>query len=249
MPGSGFDPLEVKAKSGQKSELERFREAAHESPPHDELIGLVGVDTGLRCSAIGHLVEGWLDKTGKYLSIDVPQIQRCRLGVANGGKGGSTTERTVPCHECRERNMDKDWIRSKHKLPDGGDCWRPKSPAGYKGREIPILEDDTQRVVENYFRVHDVVAARSSVRNAVIRVAKRADLHETWTEVKDDGKEVTHHWPTTHDLRDTFGNQLAHKGFSAQQIKAAMGHSSIEQADDYVQLSGAATVSAFDENW
>jgi integrase len=80
-------------------------------------------------------------------------------------------------------------------------------------------------------------------------VGKRAGLHETWTETKDDGKEITHHWPTSHDLRDTFGTRLALKDFNAHEIKSVMGHSSIEQAVDYIELSGVATTKAMEEKW
>lgn len=249
MPGSGYSPLQIEAEPSEKPELEKFREAAHASPPHDELIALVGVDTGLRASAIGHFVEDWNDLTGDGLSIDVPQVQRCRLGTEKSGKGGDTTTKSRPCHDCRNRDMDKDWVRASHKLPDNGNCWRPKTEAGYKGREISVLEDDTARVITNYFKVHDRVCTRSGVREAVIRVAKRAGIHETSTEVRDNGEEVTHHWPTTHDLRDTFGTRLALKDFNAHEIKSIMGHESIEQADDYIELSGAATTKAMRDKW
>lgn len=249
MPGSGYSPLQIEPEMGEKSEIERFQEAARDSPPLDELVGLVGVDTGLRAGAIAHLNNDWLDLTGEYLSIDVPQVQRCRLGSESHGKGGDTTEKTRPCYDCRGRNMDKDWIRASHKLPDNGNCWRPKSEAGYKGREITVKDDHTARVVQNYFKVHDRVCTRSSVRSAVIRVAKRAGLHDTWTEVKDDGEEVTHHWPTTHDLRDTFGTRLALKDFGVHEIKSVMGHATIEQAVDYIELSGRATTKAMEEKW
>lgn len=249
MPGSGYSPLTIKVGPDETPEIDLFRSAARESRPLEELIALVGIDTGLRCTGIAHMTEDWLDRSGADLSIDVPQTQRCRLGTENSGKGGDTTQRSVPCYNCKHRNMDKEWVRAKHRLPDGGDCWRAKSEAGYKGREIPILEDDTERVVENYFKVHDLVAGRRSVRNAVIRVAKRAGIHETSTEEMDNGDEITHHWPTTHDLRDTFGTRLALKGFGPHEIKSLMGHSSIEQATDYIELSGAATVQSMKEKW
>lgn len=244
MPGSSYHPLEIESEDGF-SELELFRKAAHDSPPRDELIALVGVDTGLRAAAIAHLTENWLDKTGENLVIDVPQYSRCRLGVDNDGVGGDTTKRDAPCSDCERRTVDQDWLLGTHRLPDGGDCWRPKSEAGYKGREIPVLEPDTERIIETYFRVHDKVIGQDAVRSAVTRVADRAGIHETET----DANGITHHWPTTHDLRNTFGTRLAVKGFSAREIKSIMGHSSIEQADDYIELSGVKTRNAFKENW
>jgi hypothetical protein len=191
------------------------------------------------------MIDGWLDRSGDELTLDVPQYERCELGSGEEGKGGDTTQTSVPCHYCRQRNTEKDWLPAQHKLPDNGDCWRPKSKAGYKGRKIPIKEPDTARIVESFFAVHDTVATANTVKNGVVRVAKAADLLETW----EDKHGNTQRWPTTHDLRDTFGTKLAKKGFTPHQIQSAMGHSSIQQADDYVQLSGTATKSAFDEHW
>jgi hypothetical protein len=42
---------------------------------------------------------------------------------------------------------------------------------------------------------------------------------------------------------------LARKGFDRFEIKAAMGHSRVEQADDYIDLSGRETIEAFDDKW
>lgn len=249
MPGAGYSPLGIQPARSEKPQLEKFQEAAYDSPPLDELVALVGVDTGLRADAIAHITPDWLDLNGEYLSIDVPQVQRCRLGTKVSGRGGDTTERTHPCHHCSDRNMDKEWVRAAHKLPDGGDCWRPKTKAGYKGREITIKDEHTSSVIQNYFNVYDKVCTRNSVRDAVVRVAKRAGIHETSTEVKDDGTEVIHHWPTTHDLRDTFGTRLALKDFGPHEIKSLMGHENIEQAVDYIELSGVATREAMKEKW
>jgi len=245
MPGSSYHPLEIESERGKKSELERFREAALNSSPRDEFIGLVAIDTGLRASAIGHMTPEWLDRTGEFTSIDVPAYSKCTIGVDNGGRGGNTTNRGVPCKHCVDRNTEQDWLPAKHKLPDGGDCWRPKSLAGYKGREIPLKESDTARIVETYFQIHDMVVGRDAVRNAVHRIAERADLLNH--EVDENGD--NHYWPNPHDLRDTFGTRCAIKRFTRDEIKAVMGHSSIQQADDYVQLSGRATKSAFDKKW
>jgi hypothetical protein len=249
MPGSGYSPLQIKSENGESSELDQFVQAAHESPPLDEVIALTGVDAGLRGDEIAHFVEDWLDKTGEDVCIDVPQSQRCRLGTGDSGRGGDTRARSAPCHNCKNRNVDQDWLRAKQKLPDHGNCFRPKSEAAYKGRKIPIRNEKTERVVLNYFTVHDIIGTRTAVRDAVIRVAKRAGIYQSETVVNDDGKEITHHWPTTHDLRDTFGTRLAIKEFTANEIKSAMGHEKITTADDYVELSGAATVSAFEDKW
>lgn len=245
VPGSSYHPLEIESEPKEKPEIKRFREAAHASPPRDELIGLVGIDTGLRASAIAHLSPDWLDHSGEYLSIDVPNSSKCTIGVDNNGRGGNTTDRGVPCSHCVDRNTDKEWLPAQHKLPDDGDCWRPKSEAGFKGREIPLKGADTAQIVETYFRIHDKVIGRDGVRDAVHRVAKRAGLFEHSVDAQGDN----HYWPNPHDLRNTFGTRLAIKGFDAHEIKSVMGHASLEQAIDYIELSGRATKSAFADKW
>jgi hypothetical protein len=245
VPGVTYHPLEIESEGSKKSEIDLFREAAHEGPPREEMIGLVALDSGLRASAIAHMTGDWLDQTGLETSIDVPQYQRCRLGNGSSGRGGDTTKAGVPCSSCKKRSTDQNWLPPQHKLPDHGDCWRPKSESGYKGREIPIKEPDTAQAVESYFRVFDDVATKATVRNAIIRIADRAGILEVTTD--ENGEDE--YWPTTHDLRNTFGTRLAIKDFGVHEIKSAMGHADIEQAVDYVELSGRATKNAFDKNW
>jgi integrase/recombinase XerD len=245
VPDSEYQPLEIKSSGGEKTELERFREAAKTGTPREELIGLTGVDTGLRRTSIAHMNKSWLDDTGDQLTIDVPRKQRCELGTGSEGRGGDTTAAGKPCYHCKHRNVNKDWLPAAHKLPDGGDCWRPKSKAGYKGREIPIKNEDTEQILRSYFALNETICGKSGVQNAVIRIAERADLLEVWTDESGD----KHRWPTTHNLRHTFGTMLAIKGFSGRQIQAAMGHESVDVADDYVKFSGRETVGAFDEHW
>lgn len=245
MPGSTFRPLEVRSSGSGPSQLEQFRSAAKEGTPFEELVGLTEVDTGLRNSAMAHLTEDWLKWRDGQLFIDVPAYQKCTLGSANDGRGGDTTQTGEPCYHCVDREMEErieEFLPAAHKLPDGGDCWAVKSESGYKGRQIPVQEEDTQRIIETYFRIHDRVGSQTAVRAAVKRIAKRAGLFE-------EGGEDEQDWPTPHDLRDTYGTRLAVKGFTRDEIKTAMGHSSIQQADDYVQMSGIEASQAFDEKW
>lgn len=245
MPGSGYHPLDVTAPQGETSELERFREAAKSGPPVEEYVGLVAADTGLRASAIAHSNSSWFVTEGNELYLDVPQYSECILGTGLSGRGGDTTDVGHPCSDCIDRTTDEPWLPPQKKLPDNGDCWKPKSEAGYKGRKIPIKEDDTAQIIRSYFAVHDRVMATGNISDVIKRIADRAGLLEVT--VNENGS--NDYWPTTHDLRDTFGTMLAEKGFTRDQIKSAMGHEHIDTADDYVELSGRATSNAFDDKW
>lgn len=244
MPGSTYHPLEIVSESGQKSEYEKFREAAKAASPRDELIGLTLSDSGLRCSAMAHLRESWIEWVGDTLIIDVPPYEECIVGSIEDGAGGDRTQTGEPCWWCEERERgEKDWLPSDHKLPDNGDCWHPKSEAGWKGRRLPIKEEDTQQILTTYFRVYDAVCGQNAVRAAVKRIAKDAGIFVPGE------AEGERDWPTPHDLRDTYGTKLALMGFSRDEIKNPMGHASIQQADDYIQMSGVEATKAFDEKW
>lgn len=243
MPGRTYRPLDTVGEPGEPSQLEKFRQAAKDGSVIEELIGLVAIDTGLRASAIAHMTEDWISPHGSQFEINVPKYQKCKIGSGNKQSGGDTTQRGSPCYDCKHRKNNKNWLPAN--LPDNGDCWRPKSEAGYKGRKIPVREDDTQRILLSYFQLHDVVASRGSVCNRVKSIARRAGIHEITYD--DEGNEQF--WPTTHDLRDTYGNRLALKGFDRFEIMAVMGHASVEQAQDYIDLSGREVEAAFDRKW
>jgi len=243
VPGSSYRPLDTEGPPGEPSQVDLFRKASKRGPPLEELIGLVALDSGLRASAIAHLSSDWIQPHGESFLLDVPKFQKCTLGVDSSGKGGDTTKGGVPCYDCKKRPTNQDWLPDR--LPDGGDCWRPKSEAGYKGRTIPIKENDTQQILLSYFDLNDIVASRGTVCNRVKNIARRAGIEE----ITVDENGVKQFWPTTHDLRDTYGNRLARKGFDRFEIMATMGHASVEQAQDYIDLSGRETEAAFDEKW
>jgi integrase len=244
MPGSTYRALETEddVETGETSQVERFRDAAKSGSVKEEFAGLVALDTGLRAGAIGHLSEDWVVVKSDRVVIDVPYSQKCSMGVGEIGSGGDTTGGGVPCSNCRRRNTDRDWLPPESQLPDRGDCWVPKSEAGYKGRMIPVEEDDTQQVLLSYLKIHDDFCTREAVAELVKSVADRAGILE-------EGEHGERAWPTTHDLRDTFGHRLARKGFNRFEIKSVMGHATVEQADDYIDLSGRETEAAFDEKW
>lgn len=241
MPGSGYNPLELVAAEEDTSEYRKFRSAAKAGTPQEELIGLTLSDSGLRASGMAHLTDEWLDWRGDTLHINVPQYQKCLIGSNKKGSGGDRSETgDEPCWYCEHRNY-KDFLPPRQRLPDDGDCWHPKTEAGYKGRLIPIIEDETAQILMTYFKIHDTVCGTQSVRNTVVRIAKRAGIYEEWTD--EDGD--THRWPTTHDLRDTYATKLALMDFTRDEIKNPLGHETIEPAGDYIKLSGRESTRAF----
>lgn len=224
MPGKTYHPLDT---AGQHSEVDRFREAAKEGDPTDELIGLTLIDTGIRNSAMAHMRGGWLRLHGSNPQLVVPRTEECTLGTGEG-KGGDTTNATEPCYQCRKRPA-KDWLTEEEKVAD----WHPKSEAG-ANRVIPIRDDDTLQILRNYFSVHETVCGVHTVKDRVRDIGERAGLD----------RDVT-----PHDLRDTYGTRLAVKGFSPYDIRDFMGHETLEQALDYIKLSGAQAHEAYDDKW
>lgn len=242
MPSSSYLPLEIVSEGNSKSEYELFRESAKEGTPREELIGLTLIDTGLRVSAMAHMRQNWLKWRGEKLYIDVPVYEKCELGSVEKGSGGDRSKSGVPCWYCENRAR-KDFLPPNDELPNDGNCWHPKSESGWKGRLIPVVEDETAEILMTYFRVYDTVCGVQAVRNTVQRIAKRADLFKPAE--SNNGK----NWPTPHDLRDTYGTKLALMGFNRDQIKGPMGHASIEQADDYIKLTGIESAQVFDKKW
>lgn len=220
MPGKTYHPLET---VGQPSELDRFRRAAKEGGPLEELVGLTLVDTGLRNGEVAHMQESWLDLESDQPEINIPLGEVCTLGKGEG-KGGDTTQTGEPCYYCRRR-PEKEWA------PDWAD-FTPKSENGQ--RPVPIRDEDTLQALQNYFTVYDQVCSINTVTERVKDIAARADLD----------REVT-----PHDLRDTYGTRLAMKGFGPHEIKDLMGHANLKQALDYVKLSGQQVHSRYDELW
>jgi len=189
MPGTGYQPLEIISADNQQepTEAEKFRQAATEGSLVDEVICLTALDTGMRAGEISHMVEDWLNWRHDTLEIDVQQYEKCRLGSSNH----DTTKRDEPCWYCRTR-AHKNFLPPKNKLPDDGDCWHPKSEAGYKGRQIPIPDSHTADILSTYFRVYDAIGSAQQVRGAIRRTAKRAGIHETEVVVDKNGKKKSY---------------------------------------------------------
>lgn len=224
MPGSTYHPLDT---AGAYSEVDRFRDAAKDGDPTDELIGLVLIDTGIRNSAMAHMRRSWVRTNRANPEIVVPRTEECRLGKGEG-KGGDTRNTSEPCYQCRNRPV-KDWLSETEKDAD----WHPKSEAGAQ-RTIPIRDDDTLEILKNYFEVYDQVQGVHTVKDRVKAIAERAGFERS---------------VTPHDLRDTYGTRLAVKGFSPYDIRDFMGHSDIQQALDYIRLSGAQAHETYDDKW
>jgi len=161
------------------------------------------------------------------------------MGVGARGNDGGVSQaryRNKPCKGCRDRSQ-KPWA------PDSAD-FTPKSKNG-GNRSIPIRDDDTRQVLESFFTVNDSVVTSQNVNSHVKSIADRAGLLEK--SVDEEGN--VNYWPTTHDLRDTYGTKLAKDGFGVHQIKDLMGHRGIEQALEYVKLTGADLGEEYDDKW
>jgi integrase len=172
---------------------------------------------------MAHMQDGWIQLNGQRPEIHVPLAEDCSIGTGTG-RGGDTTKGGKSCSICRNR-AEKDWA------PDGAD-WTPKSENG--NRTIPVRDEDTIRILKNYFKIHDNVCGQNTVTSRVKSIADRAGLERK---------------VTPHDLRDTYGTRLALKGFSPYDIRDLMGHANLEQALDYIKLSGAQVHRQYDDLW
>lgn len=202
----------------------KVRHAAKEGTPREELITLVGLDTGIRRSAIAHLrpemvhmhaaepfiqVQPWDEIPS---GADVCDIGFQRKGAPNSGD--------APCHVCE--NSDN--------RPNG--VWHPKTDTSI--RKVYVLEDDTQQILQDFFSVHDRVGSENVVGADLERVAERAGL---------DRKLTPHH------LRQTYGTKLAETDHTAHEIKKLMGHLNIQRSQDYVDMFGSQLRESHAQKW
>lgn len=247
------DPLE-------DSELNEILDTADGEPIRDRFIIYALAFGGLRASAVAHMDESWMDYQNRH--VEIPAYQPC-----SAGRGGD------PCSECVKRleliNADPEAVdtyadpldtwdgqgnslkararryrryaerprlgkrRLNSILRDHDGMWFPKSGAGT--RPIPIKDDDAWKVLKTWFSAHDsLMVTRQTVGNVVDRIASKSGIQRK---------------VEPHEFRHTYGTRLAELGFSAYEIKDAMGHATLQQAEDYVKMSGRRIDDAFDEKW
>lgn len=121
----------------------------------------------------------------------------------------------------------------KRILRDHDGMWFPKSGAGH--RPVPVKDDDTWSIIQDYFQIRDEVGVtRQTVGNVLTDVARKADLTRS---------------VQPHEMRHTFGTRLAAMDFSEHEIADAMGHATTKQARDYVRLAGKRLDDAFTDKW
>lgn len=221
MPGKSYHPLEL---HGENSEADRFREAARDGDALDELIGLTLLDTGIRTGEMVHMNPDWRVAGDDNFGIRIPLGDDCRVGAGPAEDGPNTHQKGKVCQKCKDQ-PEKRWA------PDDAD-WRPKTKAAH--RFIPIKEKDTRQVVQAYFDLNNKVVSHQTVLKRVRKIAERAGIPRRIR---------------PYDLRNTYGTQLADKGFNAHEIKNLMGHASLEPATHYVKLSSKSMQNSFDEKW
>lgn len=247
----------------EDTELKQVLETADEEPLRDRLIIYSLAYLGLRASSVAHMTEDWMDYQNHH--VEVPAYQPC-----SAGRGGG------PCSECRDR-LEKLRCGSVEPLADVLDrvdayadpnddyslyararrydryarrnglgkqtldrilreregMWFPKSGSGH--RPVPVKDSDTWDILTQWFTAHDsVMVTRQTVGNVVERVASKSGI-----------RRKVH----PHEFRHTYGTRLAELGFSAYEIKDAMGHATTAQAEDYIKMSGRRIDDAFSEKW
>lgn len=138
-------------------------------------------------------------------------------------------------------NFQEHRIEIPEKQPcDCGECqrerdgtWQPKTDNG--ARKIPLLDRETLGLLRAWFALRDDIGmTRKTIWDRVTDLAKETPLT----------KKVT-----PHVLRHTYGTRLAEQDFTAAEIKAAMGHESLETSERYIQYSGRRLQDAFERKW
>lgn len=247
----------------EDEELKAVLAAAREESTRDAMIIHVLAHAGLRASAVSHMTADWIDFQRRR--ITVPPFQTCSAGRRGGpcSECISRLERTR-CGETEDLDRtlervdsyaapgDEDSLRARAERADRyarrpgvgrarlnrfreehRGMWFPKSGSG--ARPIPVKDDETWNLVTRWFTAHDsVMISRQTVGNIVQRVASESGIRRK---------------VQPHEFRHTFGTRLAALGFSAHEIKDAMGHATTAQAEDYIKLSGRRLDDAFSEKW
>jgi len=213
--------------------------------------------TGLRIGEWTHLRRQWLDTDAGELRL--ASIAECDCGEC-------IRERADPLREAREEVLESDkpfgeWrgmtedgatinryvkyarrpgigrSRLDYYLDEHDGVWFPKSPSG--ARVVPIPDDEVAELVEWALELHGYrnceqwPITRHGMSKRLKKLAEKAGVRDA-------------HF---HRFRHLYGVKLASEGFSAFEIKSAMGHSEIEQSETYVSFSGKRLRDSFDRKW
>lgn len=244
----------------------------------DRMFIYVLANVGLRSSALAHMTRDWIDFQDRQVTVPpyqdcnsgrgggpcsecVQRLDLLRAGYAMsrgevhrelakpvGGSmwnsyadpGDTTVDDRPASLYGRARRFDRYARRPgvgrsdlKRFLREKDGMWFPKSGSGH--RPVPVKDDTTWEIIQDYFQMcDDVAVTRQTVGNVLGDVARKADLTRS---VK------------PHEMRHTFGTRMAAMDFDAYEIKDAMGHATIAQAEDYIRLAGKRLSDAFSDKW
>jgi integrase/recombinase XerD len=119
------------------------------------------------------------------------------------------------CKDCEQKAASSDKY-------DIGDYWKPKSAKG--ARNVPVVYRDTWEALEAHLAEHgEVGVGRGAVWARVRRASEDMDLR---------------HDLTPHILRHSYATMMVSRGLSIEHLQGIMGHSSIENTQVYVRLTG-----------
>jgi integrase/recombinase XerD len=215
---------------------------------------------GMRASAIAHMTRDWIDFQDRQ--VVVPAFQPCSAGRGDtpcseckkrlellradpervdtyadprdrwAGQPNSLKARAKRFQRYADRpGVGREELNRILAEYDG--MWFPKTGSGH--RPIPVKDDTTWSIIQNYFQIRDaVMVTRQTVGNVLRDVARKSDLTRK---------------VEPHEMRHTFGTRLAAMDFSEHEIADAMGHATTAQARDYVRLAGKRLDDAFSEKW
>ena len=184
--------------------------------------------TGLRISEFIHLRRSWIDFKNDFLII--PEAQPCNC------KG------CIPIRNKLRKKLEftnKDDIKLRHRTILEGN-WLPKTP--YSVRTIPIIKN-AQEVLYPYFKEHKLMLEAFPLRQYVNTILTNLSIR-TFGKPKKGQKKI---FP--HALRGSFATMLARDDFTHIEITRALGWADMNTARFYIDLTGSALKTAFDEKW
>lgn len=196
-----------------RDHFEEILEAASGKSLEVEFTVRVLCHSGMRAAELAHMTEDWMDWHNEQ--IQVPAHQDCE------------------CSDCRSKARQR--AETILESGDAGDedeamemalaeRWRPKSEAGE--RAIPVSNPKTQRVMREFFKLHDSYdATRQTIWRRVSKLEDDVSFDE---ELK------------PHRLRHTFGSLVAYRldEWDPFYIKQVMGHKDISSSQDYIHYTG-----------
>ena len=180
--------------------------------PIRALTGQLLLHTGMRNGEYNHMRPSWLSKDDRDLVISIPEKEECVKGAGPAGMGNqkqkNLNDRGEPCSKCRNKSHRED------------DCWEAKTSAATRTIRISRSRETLIELLDWWKRGFSFIPlSHRGVNYHLNQLADEAGLDRR---------------VTAHDLRFTHGRMLGREDWTASQIMARLGYSSLEPAQQFI---------------